>query len=125
MTPPTKSRIFFDENTVIAEKWSLDRIAKAARPLLPPDLSYNIFIKLDHFLDSQFYFLVLLASIPNLPVEVWEATVVNDDTNPKFRCVSGFPPCGVPLKRNWPGSNFACPVLHNRKGDKRLYFEQA
>jgi len=36
---------------------------------------------------SNFYFLVTLASAPNLPLEVWEATVVNSDTNPRFRCV--------------------------------------
>lgn len=87
MPPPTKSRIFFDENTIIAEKWSLDRIAKAARPLLPSDQGYNIFIKLDHFMDSHFYFLVTLASTPNLPLEVWKATVIDDDANPQFRCV--------------------------------------
>ncbi len=85
MPPSTKSRIFFDENTIIAEKWSLDRIAKAAHPLLPSDPGYNIFIKLDHFLGRHFYFLVALASAPNLPLDVWEATVVNGDTNPKFR----------------------------------------
>ncbi len=88
MPPPTKSRIFFDENTVIiAEKWSLDKIAKAARSLLPPDPGYHIFIKLDHFMDSHFYFLVTLTSKTNLPLEVWEATVIDDDTNPQFRCV--------------------------------------
>jgi len=87
MPTPTKSRIFFDENTIIAEKWSLDRIAKAAHPLLPSDSSYNIFIKLDRFMGSNFYFLVTLASAPNLPLEVWEATVANSDTNPRFRCV--------------------------------------
>lgn len=84
----TKSRIFFDENTIIAEKWSLDRIAKAAHSLIPPDPGYHIFIKLDHFRDNHFYFLVTLASAPNLLLEVWEATVFDDDTNPQFRCVS-------------------------------------
>lgn len=89
MPTPTKSRIFFDENTIIsAEKWSLDRIAKATHPLLPLDPGYNIFIKLDHFMGNHFYFLVMLARAPNLPLEVWEATVVNSDTNPRFRCVS-------------------------------------
>jgi len=88
MPPPTKSRIFFDENTVITEeKWRLDRIAKAASQLLPPDPSYNIFIKLDHFMDSHSFFLVTLACTPNLPLEVWEATVIDDDINPQFRCV--------------------------------------
>lgn len=87
MPPPIKSRIFFDENTIIAEKWSLDQIAKATHPLLPLDPGCHIFIKLDHFIGSHFYFLVTLACSPNLPLEVWEANIIDDDTNPQFRCV--------------------------------------
>lgn len=81
--------IFFDESTIIADKGSLDRIANAARRrLLPCALGQHIFIKLDHFMDSHLYFLVTLACTPNVPLRVWKATVIDEDVDPQFECVS-------------------------------------
>ncbi len=81
--------IFFDENTNVADKWALELIANAARRLLPSTPGHYIFIKLDDYMDSHLYFSVILASTPNLPLRVWKATVIDEDTDPQFdECVS-------------------------------------
>lgn len=83
-----EQRIFFDENTILAENWSLKRIANAARRLLPSTPGHHIFIKLDDYMDSHLYFSVMLASTPNLPLRVWKATVIDEDADPQFESVS-------------------------------------
>lgn len=88
MSRYTEHRIFFDESTIIADKWSLELIANAARRLIPSGSGYHIFIKLDDFMDSHLYFLVTLASAPNVPMRIWKATVFDEDVNPQFESVS-------------------------------------
>ncbi len=80
--------IFFDESTLIADRWSLELIANAARRLLPSGPGYHIFIKLEDFMDSHLFFLVTLVSTPNVPLRVWKATVIDEDKDPQFECVS-------------------------------------
>jgi len=80
--------IFFDESTLIADRWSLELIANAARRLLPSTPGHHIFIKLDDYMDSHLFFSVTLACIPNLPLRVWKATVIDEDKDPQFECVS-------------------------------------
>jgi len=84
----TEHTIFFDENTILAENWSLELIANAARRLIPSGSGYHIFIKLDDFMDSHLYFSVTLACTPSLPLRVWKATVIDEDVDPQFECVS-------------------------------------
>ena len=88
MSLPSKHTVFFDESTIIVDKWSLEKIANAARRLLPCGPDQHIFIKLDHFMDSHPFFLVTLASTPNTPLRVWKVTVIDEDANLKFECVS-------------------------------------
>lgn len=88
MSRPTEHKIFFDESTIIAEKWSLELIADAARKLLPSKQGHHIFIKLDDYMDSHLYFSVMVASSPNLPLRVWKATVIDECKEPRFVCVS-------------------------------------
>lgn len=85
---PSQSRIFFDESTNVADTWAIEKLANAARQLLPPDPSYHIFIKLDHFMGSHLYFVVTLACTPNMPLRVWKTTVIDEDTDPQFECLS-------------------------------------
>lgn len=82
-----EQRIFFDKNTILVENWSLERIANAARRLLPSTPGHHIFIKLDDYMDSHPYFSVMLASTPNLPLRVWKATVIDEDADPQFESV--------------------------------------
>lgn len=84
----SEQTIFFDENTILAENWSLELIANAARRLLPSTPGHHIFIKLDDFMDSHLYFSVTLACTPNLPLRVWKATVIDEDVDPQFESVS-------------------------------------
>ena len=51
----SKPKIFFDESTIIADRWSLELIADAARRLLPIGPGQHIFIKLDRFMDSHLF----------------------------------------------------------------------
>lgn len=88
MSLPSKPTVFFDENTIIAEKWSLKKIANAARRSLPCGPDQHIFIKLDHFMDSHLFFLVILASTPNAPLRVWKVTVIDEDAELQFERLS-------------------------------------
>jgi len=38
-------------------------------------------------MDSHLFFVVMLARTPNRPLSVWKATVIDEDTDPKFECV--------------------------------------
>ena len=88
MRLPSKPTIFFDENTIIADRWSLEHIAEAARRLLPIGPGQHIFIKLDHFMDSHLFFLVILAATPNEPLRAWKVTVIDEDTELQFERLS-------------------------------------
>jgi len=84
MSPLSKSTVFFDESVLIADEWALKRIANAARRLVPPNSDQHIFIKLDHFMDSHLFFLLILGSSPNKPLHVWKSTVIDEDIEPQF-----------------------------------------
>jgi len=88
MSPLSKSTVSFDESTLIADRWVLELIANAARRLLPSNSDQHIFIKLDHFMGSHFFFLVVLGSSPNKPQCVWKATVIDEDVDPQFEKLS-------------------------------------
>jgi hypothetical protein len=88
MSPLSESTVFFDESTLVADEWVLERIANAARRLVPSDSGKHIFIKLDHFMDSHLFFLVVLGTSPDEPQCVWKATVIDENTNPQFEKVS-------------------------------------
>ena len=86
LTP--KPIIFFDESTIIADRWSLEHIAEAARRLLPICPGQHIFVKLERFMDSHLFFLVILAATPDTPLRIWRATIIDEDTDPEFECLS-------------------------------------
>jgi len=88
MSPLSESTVFFDESTLIADKWVLERLTNAARRLVPSNSDQHIFIKLDHFMASHFFFLVVLGSSPNKPQCVWKATVIDEDVDPQFEKLS-------------------------------------
>jgi len=88
MSPLSKSTIFFDESVLVADKWVLERIANAARRLIPSSSDQHIFIKLDHFMDSHLFFLVVLGSSPDEPQCVWKATMIGENKDPQFEKVS-------------------------------------
>ena len=88
MSPLSKSTVFFDESVLIADEWALKRITNAARRLVPPNSDQHIFIKLDHFMDSHLFFVVVLGSSPDEPQCVWKATVIDENTDPQFEKLS-------------------------------------
>ena len=88
MSPVSKSTVFFDESTLVADEWALKRLANAARRLIPSNSDQHIFINLDHFMDSHLFFLVVLGSSPHKPQRVWKATVIDEDTDPQFENLS-------------------------------------
>jgi len=75
MSVSSKPAIFFDEKAaMITDTWALERIANAARRELPAGPGQHIFIKLDRFMDSHLYFVVMRARTPNRPLGVWTGT---------------------------------------------------
>ena len=103
MPPPTKSRIFFDEDTIIAEKWSLDRIAKAAHPLLPPDPGY-------HLLNWTTSWTVISTSWSRLPAKrIYRWKYGKQPLSTMMQILN----LDVCHKRNRPGGNFTSLVLQN------------
>lgn len=88
MSPLSESTVFFDESTLVADEWVLERIANAARRLVPSKSGKHIFVKLDHFMDSHLFFVVVLGSSPDKPQCVWKATVIDENTDPQFEKLS-------------------------------------
>ena len=85
MPPPTKSRIFFDEDTINLDIWRLKQIANAVHSLLPSAPDHHIFIKLDNHVDNRF--LVMHGCTPNKPLDLWQATVADEDEEPHLKCL--------------------------------------
>lgn len=88
MSPLSQSTVFFEESALIADKWILERITKAARRLIPSDSNQHIFIKLDRFMDSHMFFLVVLGSSPDKPQDIWKATIIDEKAEPQFEKLS-------------------------------------
>lgn len=88
MSPLSESTVFFDDSTFVADEWVLERIANAARRLVPSNSNQHIFIKLDHFMGSHLFFLVVLGPSPDEPQCVWKTTVIDEDTDPQFERLS-------------------------------------
>ena len=84
MSPLSGSTVFFDESTLIEEKWMLKRIVNAAHRLIPPGSDQRIFIKLDHFIDGHMFFIIVFGSSPDKPQSVWKATMIGN-TDPYFK----------------------------------------
>ena len=83
MSVPSEPTILFDEDTANLEFWKLKQIADAAQELLPPTPGHHIFVKLDDFLSNRF--LLTLVHTSELPLCVWEATLVDENQTPQLK----------------------------------------
>lgn len=83
MLLPSKPTIFFGEETINLDVWRLKQIANAAHSLLPSAPGHHIFIKLDDHMDDRF--LVIHGCTPNIPLDLWQATVVDGDEQPHIK----------------------------------------
>ena len=83
-----KPLVFFNQNTLIADRWSLELLANAARRRLHFGPNQHLFIELESYMDSHLHFLIMLGSTPSKPVQVWETTVIDDYQDPQFKCLS-------------------------------------
>jgi hypothetical protein len=88
MSSLSECTVFFDESTLVADEWVLEQVGNAARRLVPCDSDQHIFIKLDHLMDSQFFFLLIVGPSPNEPQCMWKATVIDESTDPQFENLS-------------------------------------
>jgi len=77
MPIPSKPTVFFGEETINLDIWRLKKIANAAHSLLPSSTGHHIFVKLDDHVDNRF--LVMRGCTPNIPLDLWQATVVDED----------------------------------------------
>ena len=83
MLLPSKPSIFFCEETINLDIWRLKKIANAAHSLLPSSPGHHIFVKLDDNVDDRF--LVMHGCTPNIPLDLWQATVVDEDDEPQLK----------------------------------------
>jgi len=83
MLLPSKPSIFFCEETINLGVWRLKKIANAAHSLLPSSPGHHIFVKLDDHVDDRF--LVMHGCTPNIPLDLWQATVVDEDDEPQLK----------------------------------------
>jgi len=83
MLLPAKPSIFFCEETINLDIWRLKKIANAAHTLLPSSPGHHIFVKLDDHVDNRF--LVMHGCTPNIPLDLWQATVVDEDEEPRLK----------------------------------------
>lgn len=86
MLLPAKPSIFFCEETINLGVWRLKKIANAAHSLLPSSPGHHIFVKLDDHVDNRF--LVMHGCTPNIPLDLWQATVVDEDDEPELKWLS-------------------------------------
>jgi len=83
MLLPSKPSIFFSEETINLDVWRLKKIANAAHSLLPSSPGHHIFVKLnDHVANC---FLLMHGCTPNIPLDLWQATIVDEDEEPHFK----------------------------------------
>jgi len=85
MLLPSKPSIFFCEDTINLDVWRLKKIANAAHSLLPSSPGHHIFVKLDDHVDDRF--LVMHGCTPNIPLDLWQATVVDENEEPHLKWV--------------------------------------
>lgn len=85
MAALSESGIFFDEKVVHLDTWRLKRLAKATRTLVAGSLDLSAFITAQD--DNSNRFLVSIASAPKEPLLIYEVTVVDEYTEPRFECV--------------------------------------
>ncbi|HUU19063.1 MAG TPA: hypothetical protein VMW72_18065 [Sedimentisphaerales bacterium] len=83
MLLPSKPTVFFGEDTINLDIWRLKKIANAAHSLLPSSPGHHIFVKLDDHVDNRF--LVMHGCTPNIPLKLWQATVVDEDEEPRLK----------------------------------------
>jgi len=83
MLLPSKPTIFFGEETINLDAWRLKQIANAAHSLLPSAPGHHIFVKLDDHMDNRF--LIMHGCTPNIPLDLWQATVVDGDEQPHIK----------------------------------------
>ena len=83
MLLPSKPSIFFCEDTINLDVWRLKKIANAAHSLLPSSPGHHIFVKLDDHVDDRL--LVMHGCTPNIPLDLWQATVVEEDDEPQLK----------------------------------------
>jgi len=86
MLLPSKPTIFFGEETINLDIWRLKQIANAAHSLLPSAPGHHIFVKLDDQMSNRF--LVMHGCTPNIPLDLWQATIVDEDEKPHLECLS-------------------------------------
>ena len=80
---PSKHTIFCGEETINLDVWRLKQIANAAHSLLPSAPGHHIIVKLDDHLDNRF--LIMHGCTPNIPLDLWQATIVDEDEEPHFK----------------------------------------
>ncbi|MGB2864113.1 MAG: hypothetical protein WBC05_12360 [Sedimentisphaerales bacterium] len=83
MPSPAKSRVFFDEETINLDLWRLKQIANVAHSILPSAQDHYIFVCLDDRVDNRF--LVMLSCTTNIPLVLWQATVVGENEKPHIK----------------------------------------
>jgi len=80
---PSKPTVFFGEETINLDTWRLKKIANVAHSLLPSAPGHHIFVKLDDHMDNRF--LVTHGCTPNIPLDLWQATIVDEDEEPHLK----------------------------------------
>jgi len=83
MSPLTKPAIFFDEDTLDLDTWKSKQIADLVRGLLSSRPDSDAFIKLDEKYENRF--IITLVRTQNEPLEVYEATIVDEDNEPQLK----------------------------------------
>ena len=83
MLLPSKPTIFFGEDTINIDVWRLKQIANAAHSLLPSSPGHHIFVKVDDRMRNRF--LVIHGCRPNIPLDLWQATVIDEEEKPHLK----------------------------------------
>ena len=78
--------VFFGANTIDLAKWKVKKLEGAARGLLSNRPRLYAFINADDVTADRF--IVTLGRKPGEAALTYEATIVDEDTNPYLKCLS-------------------------------------
>ena len=84
MKASTENGVFFDEKVLGRETWRLKQLAKAAQRLIDGSRELCAFIKSGNQKNTRFT--ISVGSAPAKTMYLYEADVIDEDTEPRLRC---------------------------------------
>jgi hypothetical protein len=77
--------VFFNEDVISFETWRLKSVATTAHSLIDKKLGLNAFVWSGDEQGERF--MIVLAIAPGKPTSLYEANLIDEDSNPQLKCL--------------------------------------